>query len=142
MQQAVGLVMTAGTGEIETAFGVAAASDIEITDFDVSDISLDEIESTHQGTYSSGTAAYRTYQASLLNTSGTIRLSMLYDGEAPVIGSPFTPLLLTFNRDVDVRLLTGNAYLKSYSLSGTLGDRITADVDIKFTGEVTFGPAS
>lgn len=139
MKQSVGLVMTAGTGEIAAAFGT---TDLEITDISVPENSMDEIETTHQGTVASGTAEYRTYTPSLLKSSGTLRLSLLYNGEVPVLGSPFTGLTLTFNRTVDVQLLTGNAFLKSYTMTGSLGDRITADVDIKFTGEITFGPAA
>lgn len=138
MQQAVGL-------SVSNAPGITGGTGtIQWTDFDISDFTLDEIESTHQGTYTSGTAAYRTYAPSLLKTAGSIRLTFLYDNEVIALGTATVapnPMTLKLERGLtDVGLISAHVFLKSFSLSGTLGDRITAEVEFKCVGgTITFG---
>lgn len=134
MQQAVGLV-------VANAPGISGTP--EWIDFDISDFTLDEIESTHQGTYTTGVAAYRTYAPSLLKNAGSIRLTFLYNNETIALGTATSASAMTLKLErgtTDVGIISAHVFLKSFSLSGSLGDRITADVEFKCVGgTITFG---
>lgn len=137
MKQAVGLVVANAPGLTRPS------GNTEWLDFDVPDFMIEEIETTHQGTVTSDTAEYRTYAPSLLKTPGDIRLTFLYNDEVIVLGTATSasPMTLKLERGTtDVGIISAHVFLKSVSISGTLGDRITADAVFKCTGgTITFG---
>ena len=103
-----------------------------ITDISL-DINVDDIDVSHFGS-----SNYKEYIPTQLKEPGELSVTIQLDpSTSPPIGEDPEQIVITFP-DSASSTWSFNGYMKGYSISGAIGDAMTADCSIKAAGAITF----
>lgn len=116
---------------------------LEVLDWNINGVSVEDIDTTHQETSDNGETAAREYEPSVFYDPGTITFNCQWTGgEFPEVGKKSAEgafVVVLERTGTNIPVIRGTAYLKAVSnLGGALGQKVTADLEFKFSGEILF----